>query len=226
MRLIETENIQDWSDVTAEMIAAPLAKALKLNNRAVMLLSGGSSPALYLKKLASYPLDWKNVILSLVDERFIMPAGEQTNEYFLRKYFLEQGAEACRFVPLLIDVDCQKNIEKLNRNLLLNDLTYNIVVLGMGEDGHTASLFPETDTLDEGIFDPVNLYSMQTAPVAPHERISINLCALEQAEQIIIAFQGDKKKQIFEQAQQKVDKKYPISFVFRKFSEKITVICS
>lgn len=225
-RILLLENLSQWADTVAEMIAVYLIKDLKQQQAATLLLSGGRSPQLYLQKLSHYPLAWDDVTVSLVDERFVPHDPTVSNAAFITENLLQKAAEKARFIPLLMDTDYQKNIDKLNRHLELNDLSYSIVVLGMGDDGHTASLFPQSEHLDEGLYDPVNLYSMQTAPTEPIKRISLNLYALEQAKHIIIAFEGKKKKEIFDMACQKLSKQYPISFVLKNFASKITVICT
>ena len=116
-----------------------------------------------------------------------------------------------------------KNIELLNRNLILSDLTYSVIVLGMGADGHCASLFPHSPALDEGLFDPVNLYSHQIAPTFPENRISMNLCAFEQARHIFIPISGFDKLKTFQQAMNKPTKSMPISFILSSFKDKISI---
>lgn len=223
MQYFEYETIKDWSSEVAEHIALALAADVKKYGKASLALSGGSSPKPFLEKLALYRLPWENIYVTLVDERFVTPEEEGSNEKFIREFFLEHCAGAVQFLPLYRDPDIQKNINILNQNMIMNDLHYSVVVLGMGEDGHTASLFPNSDNLDEGLFDPVNMYSVQTAPVEPKTRISMNLCAIGEARKIFIPINGESKKKTLEKAMQGINKELPISFVLENFSDKITI---
>ena len=219
----EYDTANEWSSEVAEHIAIALVADIKKYGKASLALSGGNSPKPFLEKLALYRLPWDKVFVTLVDERFVPADDPSSNEKLIREFFLENCTGAVQFLPLYRDPDIQKNINLLNQNMILNDLHYSVVVLGMGEDGHTASLFPNSDNLDEGLFDPVNMYSIQEAPVEPKTRISMNLCAIGEARKIFIPLNGTSKKKVFEKASQGITKNLPISFVLENFKEKITI---
>ena len=192
-KYFEYDGISEWSSEIAEHIAIALASDIKKYGKASLALSGGRSPKSFLEKLALYRLPWEKVYVTLVDERHVDPEDNDSNEKLIREHFLECGAGAAQFIPLYRDPDIQKNINIINQNMILNDLHYSVIVLGMGEDGHTASLFPNSENLDEGLFDPVNMYSHQEAPSHPEDRISMNLCALSESRKLFIAITGETK---------------------------------
>ena len=222
-KYFEYDGINEWSSEISEHIAIALASDIRKYGKASLALSGGSSPKPYLEKLASYRLPWNKIFISLTDERHVPHDDPDSNEAFIREYFLEKGAGAAKFLPLYRDNDIQKNLNIINQNMVLNDLHYSVIVLGMGADGHTASLFPESYNLDEGLFDPVNIYSHQEAPSHPTDRISMNMSALTESRKIFITISGQEKKEVMLNAMKGVNKNLPISFVLASFSDKITI---
>ncbi|MEM6603522.1 MAG: 6-phosphogluconolactonase [Pseudomonadota bacterium] len=213
----------EWADEVAEHIAIALASDIRKYGRASVALSGGNSPKVFLEKLASYRLAWENVVITLVDERHVPHDHEASNERLIREFFLEKGAGATKFIPLYRDAEIVQNVAILNQNMILNDIHYSVIVLGMGEDGHIASLFPMSDNIDVGLFDPINLYSHQIAPDFPEDRITMNLCAFAECKKIFIPILGEKKAILMERAREHIDRDLPISFVLSTYGDKVTI---
>ena len=223
MQKFKFDTIQNWSEGLAEQVAMILASDVKKYGFATIAVSGGKSPLPFFEKLSDYRLPWDKITFSLVDERHVPATHPQSNAYFICHSLLVGQAGASNFIPLYCDPDIRKNINILNNDMILGDIIYSVLILGMGEDGHTASLFPLSPNLDEGLFDPVNNYSYQIAPDFPHQRISMNLSHIIKARHIFIAVTGEKKMNILKQATLELNKNLPISFILSSARDKISI---
>jgi 6-phosphogluconolactonase len=179
----------------AKDIAAQLARAVTARGQASLLVSGGHSPARLFERLRTQALDWSQVSIALVDERWVEPTDPESNERLLRETLLRDGAAAARFFGLKNpapspDLGAGPAWNALARIPRPSDIT----VLGMGDDGHTASLFPGSPNLKSAL-DPeasegcIGMWS----PSAPHARLSLNLRALLDSRRILIFLVGEAK---------------------------------
>src|SRR5690606_35824294 len=138
----------------AEKIIADLEAAIAERGRASMAVSGGSTPKSLFSRLASSELDWNKVVITLVDERWLPPSHEDANAKLARDFLLQDKASAAAFVPMKTEhedpFDAEAEVQERLRQL---PLPFDVVILGMGGDGHTASFFPGADTLARAI-DP------------------------------------------------------------------------
>lgn len=224
MKIFDYNDIHSCADDLCEQVVINLTADIKQNDRATLILSGGSTPKHYLEKLASYAIPWHKVTVSLADERCVEDTHLDSNELLVKNHFLEKGAGGAKFLPLYEGLSPLKTISHLNQSLDYNQLSYSSIILGMGDDGHFASIFPHSPGLDEALFDPVNLYSHQTAlHTACADRITMNLCAFNEAKKIFVVLTGENKREIFYKAQEKIDKLYPISFLLNSYAEKLSV---
>src|SRR5690606_26939011 len=126
--------------------------------------------------LSRYPLDWSLVTVTLVDERYVPATHSDSNERLVRKHLLQNRAAAAGFLSLAHPPEgIQANLLRANRQK--HRITMSI--LGMGDDGHTASLFPGAPQLARGLdLEREERYLHLSPPKAPHERISMSLSAL------------------------------------------------
>lgn len=188
--------------------AAVVAEALSRrlgdgSGRARFMATGGSTPVACYEALSDWPLDWSRVDVALTDDRFVPPSSRDSNEGLVRKHLLRGPAAAASFTPLWSDAaspeDAAARAEPSIRALLPMDA----VVLGVGEDGHIASLFPHSPELAEGL-DPrsprlvIGVPKAGLPPWAP--RISLTLAALLNARLIVVLIAGEAKKQAVEAA--------------------------
>ncbi|KZE30306.1 6-phosphogluconolactonase [Crenobacter luteus] len=206
---IECKNGDEHVARLAEAIVAGLSQALAEKGRARLAVSGGKSPVPLFKTLAEADLDWSRVTVTLVDERFVPADHPDSNERLVREHLLVGRAAAATFAGLVADPgDLAASVAAANRAYQPID----VVVLGMGEDGHTASLFPAAPELAAGL-DPANpnAYLAVTPPAAPHARVSLTLVALLSAGRLILAIAGETKKQVFEAASANLSAALPIS---------------
>lgn len=180
-------------------IASELGRAIKARGRAGLLVSGGHSPAGLFERLRGQALDWGRVSIALVDERWVEPTESGSNERMVRESFLRDGAAAAHFQGLKNPAPSPESgaasawsaAAYLRRPV-------DVTVLGMGDDGHTASLFPHSPNL-AGALDPTapQGYVGMWSPTAPHARLSLNLRALLDTRRILIFLLGEAKLRTF-----------------------------
>jgi 6-phosphogluconolactonase len=179
----------------ASEIAAGLAGAIMVRGRAGLLVSGGHSPAVLFEQLRTQVLAWSQVSIALVDERWVEPTDPTSNERFVREALLHDRAAAARFFGL----KNRAQSPDLGAAAAWSELTHiprptDITVLGMGDDGHIASLFPGSPNVKNALDleAPEGCISMWS-PSVPHARLSLNLRALLNSRCIYIFFQGEAK---------------------------------
>jgi len=179
----------------ARDIAAELGHAITARGQAGLLVSGGHSPAGLFGQLRGQPLDWTRVTIALVDERWVEPSDPGSNERFVREALLRDGAAAARFVGLKNPAPSPD----LGAAGAWNASAYvprpvDVTVLGMGDDGHTASLFPGSPNLKSALdLETPEGYVGMWSPSAPHPRLSLNLRALLHSRRIFIFLLGEAK---------------------------------
>ncbi|MBB3103930.1 6-phosphogluconolactonase [Azomonas macrocytogenes] len=186
----------------ADDVAGTLSAAIEASGVASLLVSGGRSPIAFFEALSSRPLDWSHVQIGLVDERRVPVDQADSNEALVRQYLLRNQAAAATFVGLYREAPTHEEAARLSGQSI-NELRrpIDVVVLGMGEDGHTASLFPGNPGLAAAL-DSQCLDSCvpMRAPVAPYERISLSYPVLASARRRYLAIQGSAKLETLRQA--------------------------
>lgn len=209
------DNAQACADALAADIRFMLEKTLIEKNHAVLAVSGGRSPVLLFQKLSIQDIAWENIHIILVDERYIEPDHDDSNEHLVRTHLLKNQAAKARFTGLAYQTDTLKNdVQQANAQLPDPD----IAILGMGEDGHIASLFPYAPQLPSALKTGPNepRYTRISPPNAPYERISMTLAALHRADCLILEIAGPGRRHIFESASLRVSADAPISHVLTK----------
>jgi 6-phosphogluconolactonase len=188
---------------------------LKLG-KAKILLSGGSTPTGLYRKLSSTQLDWSKVIVGLVDERFVKNSSDFSNEKLVKTCFLINEAKNATFIPMIFSADNEA------LNLLMTNESYTIfndasvIILGMGEDGHTASLFPNDSDSNKAMDSEQNIF-FTNSPSNPTRRITCTPKLLLSSKNIFLMLTGENKKEVLFSA---AKNKLPISH----FIESITAI--
>ncbi len=191
--MITARNIFATRDELAEGlardVAAALAAILTRKGQAVLAVSGGTTPALFFAHLSQAGIDWARVTVTLVDERQVSEESPRSNASLLRKTLLVNAAASARFVPLF-----RNQVEAAA-------LPLDVVVLGMGADGHTASFFPGGDTLAEAI-DPHTEKSLiaLSAPGSGEARLTFTLPKLLAAPTLCLHIEGEEKLRVLEEA--------------------------
>ena len=147
-------------------------------------------------------LDWSRVWVTLADERWVETTSEDSNERFVREKLLVGAATAAHFVGLKNPAPTpEAGADWASRALTRVPHPFDVVLLGMGPDGHTASLFPGSLALARGL-DPAAPPTCiaVNALVAPHARVSMNLAALLDSRRIVVHIEGDEKWAVYQRA--------------------------
>ena len=183
-------------------IAAQLERAITLRGLASLVVSGGRTPAKLFEQLRTQPLDWSRVCVALADERWVEPSDANSNEKLVRDTLLRDKAAAARFAglknaapsPDLGAVSAWETFARVPR-------PFDMTLLGMGDDGHTASLFPGSPNLRSALNPAAAAGCVgMWAPDAPQPRLSLNLSALLDSRRIAILISGEAKWRTFEAA--------------------------
>lgn len=198
----ESDDAERWVTSAADGIANALVETLARQPRARLLLSGGKTPAPVYERLANAGLEWSHVDVGLVDERWLAPDDADSNTRFLREHLLRDRAAAAHFEPFAQAGDTLEDAVQA-ANLDAN-APADIVVLGMGEDGHTASLFPGMHGLAQALasthsYVAVNANGCPGAGPWPH-RISLTPAGLAPASTRLLLIRGDSKRALLQRA--------------------------
>lgn len=218
-------------DALAEALAIEVAEALRTEiadgGAATLAVSGGSTPKKFFHALSKQELDWEAVTVTLVDERWVPDTEERSNARLVAEHLLWNEAASAQFVPLYADAaspegalpEVQQRIADLSGPL-------TVAILGLGEDGHTASFFPGGDRLEDAI-DPTGaaLVLPMRAPAAVEPRITLTLPVLLAAKKLVLHLEGEKKKAVLKDALGGDDAGYmPIRAVIEHAREPLEVI--
>ncbi|MBL4906152.1 MAG: 6-phosphogluconolactonase [Sneathiella sp.] len=181
-------------------IADLLANAIDEKNAATLVLSGGNTPKGMLDRLSQYDVAWDRVTVLLADERWVTPDSERSNEKMIRECFLKNAARSAHFQGMQVAHLGAYNVpDYLEDKLEFLDHPADVLVLGMGEDGHTASLFPCAENIEELLSNDNQLKTVVVEPkTAPDLRISLSFPVLKRSDNIFVHFTGDLKKEIFQ----------------------------
>lgn len=185
----------------AELIKESLTNDIKKQGHASLLVSGGSTPKALFERLSAMELDWQHVTISLVDERFVADDHPDQNGRMLRSALLQNHASKARFLPLVLDSeDAENNLQLVKAEVQKLPRPLSVVILGMGGDGHTASLFPDAPELDEAMDLKTEAEVMITHPQqAPYERITFTRKALLNSSTLLLHCYGMEKKRILDE---------------------------
>jgi 6-phosphogluconolactonase len=183
--------------------------------KAKILLSGGSTPSGLYRKLSSTQLDWSKVIVGLVDERFVKNSSDFSNEKLVKTCFLINEAKNATFIPMIFSADNEAlNLLRTNESYtIFNDAS--VIILGMGEDGHTASLFPNDSDSTRAMDSEQNIF-FTNSPSNPTRRITCTPKLLLSSKNIFLMLTGENKKEVLFSA---AKNKLPISHFIGSITE-------
>ncbi len=201
---------QEASAAAAAQIAKLLTRRLDQQNDASLVVSGGTTPIDCFAVLASTPLDWKRVQVLLSDERWVAADHDDSNESLVRQHLLTGQAAAAQLQPVYDpettpDERCAALQDPLPR------LPFAAALIGMGADGHFASLFPDAANLQLGLdVDSGRLYIPVATSASPHPRVSMTLAGISRSDEVVLLIFGDEKLDVYNKAKQKRNG-YPVS---------------
>lgn len=192
--------------VMTQEITAILLDAIDQRGHATMAVSGGSTPVTLFQSLATVDIPWSKVEITLVDERWVDEQDKASNAWLVREHLLQGHAVEATFVSLKTqDVDPFKAVdavdERLRSTILSRHSVFDVVVLGMGDDGHTASYFKGAAGLREALSPFTDLLCSAIRPeTAPHERMTLTLNTVLSAHRLMLHFLGAKKWEVLQTA--------------------------
>ncbi|MBU3002534.1 6-phosphogluconolactonase [Paraglaciecola arctica] len=177
-----------------------LRDGIEENGRASLVVSGGRTPAELFGALSKAHLEWDKVDVSLADERWVDNTDDASNEKMLRTKLLINNAANANFVPLkTYHGNAEDAVSTCTENLQKMHTPFDVLILGMGEDGHTASLFPCSEQIAEGLDLESGKAFIAVQPAsAPNQRMSLTLPALLNSNQIFLHLTGESKKAVLD----------------------------
>ena len=199
-------------DNLSQSIAASLSASINLNGYASFVVCGGSSPLPLYDNLSNKDLDWSKVSIFLGDDRVVPSDHQDSNNYLIRLHLLKNNASSASFYPLN---DSKITIKDIRR-------PFDVVLVGLGNDGHFASLFPaqlNNALAFDAYASPSIIVSDQDLGSPSHKRISMNLSMLIDAKRCILLVPNSDKRKIVERAYK--DNLLPLHFLLTQERTKI-----
>jgi 6-phosphogluconolactonase len=192
----------DLDNALANNVAELLSNALSHKGKASLAVSGGSTPKGFFSALSKKDLDWNNVTITLADERWVEFESDASNTRLVHENLLKNNASAATFFHLKKDSEFNSEIlVQLNIDAKKQLLPLDVLILGMGEDGHTASLFPCSEQISTALSLDNSDALMKVVPqTAPHDRITFTYAHLVQSKNVILHVCGEGKKVVLEKA--------------------------
>jgi 6-phosphogluconolactonase len=183
-------NREALAKTLAEDVARKLSSAITHRGTALLAVSGGTTPSLFFEHLSRQPITWEKVIVTLVDERQVSEDSPRSNARLVRERLLINNAKAARFVPLY-------------ENPKVKDLPdFDACILGMGNDGHTASFFPGGDTLSEALnLRTATAVIEMRAPGAGEPRLTFTLPRIVASRFVALHIEGEEKHSVLARAE-------------------------
>ncbi len=213
-------DIDSLSQAVANIAATALQSTLNHQAQATLVVPGGSTPRHYLPALAKCELPWDRITVTLSDERWVDVDDEQSNERLVKQHLMNHLSEKTRFIGLKTQhTDPSAAIETLHQRLIGLPLPPSLTLLGLGEDGHIASLFPgmNPDSLTTHHCIAV------APPIAPSPRISLSLPLLSQSKQIALVVTGQSKRRLLDRLTEPPDPGLPVVWLLQRIQTSVTV---
>lgn len=186
----------------ADVVAGRLAEAIAERGEALLAVSGGTTPANFFAALSEQPVEWEKVVVTLIDERFVPMASPRSNAALVRANLLRNKAANARFVPLYHEAESIEAAANMaDANLRRLSWPLDVAVLGMGNDGHTASFFPDAGNLAELLNPAAENFVMPVhAQSAGEPRLSLSMARIVEARFLALHIEGAEKRESFDGA--------------------------
>ena len=186
----------------AEQVAQLLENAINEKGKASLAVSGGSTPKGFFQALSKHDITWEKVTITLADERWVDETSDASNTRLVKENLLQNKASKAQFFALKVaDSPTSEVLAQLKTQAEQTILPLDVLILGMGEDGHTASLFPCSEQIAQAIsLENNDVFMAVTPTTAPHQRITFTLASLLQSKQIFLHLCGENKQQVLQQA--------------------------
>jgi 6-phosphogluconolactonase len=186
----------------SDRIQELLSEAIRCRGGASLIVSGGMTPVALFEALSGIDMAWEKILISLADERWVDPGNPASNEHLVRTHLLKNKAAIAGFIGLKTpahmakegEAACEERIRRI-------PAPFDLLILGMGDDGHTASLFPGATALPRALDMTSERICMAVSPPAvPHDRMTLTLPALLNSRHIFVHILGEKKRQVYKKA--------------------------
>lgn len=210
-------------------ISSSLQEDILKSGAASLLVSGGSTPVPMFELLSQQDIEWDKVFISLVDERWVPNDHQDQNGSMVLSNLIQNKAKSAHFVPLVHDSENEvKNLAMARVAVTELPRPFSVVVLGMGNDGHTASLFPDAPELIGGMDLSSNEDLISTHPKsAPHSRITFTRKSLLDANCLMLHIHGMEKHRVLEAAKRESQfSNYPITGFIHQVKSELKIYWS
>jgi 6-phosphogluconolactonase len=162
-------------------------------------VSGGSSPRPFLQTLSTQSFDWPRIAVTLVDDRWVPETDSASNSQLVHATLLQNAAKNATFWPLVDTAqDLHSHVAALNADPRFASVP-DVAILGMGEDGHTASIFADAPEWDYAITTTERFVAVHPGS-APHARVSWSLSALKEVKHLFLLIAGPRKMDVLNAA--------------------------
>ncbi len=210
MKIYNFDNKQQLAHEMAGTIAANLSFDIIKRGYASLVVSGGSTPKPFFDALAERNLDWRKIHITLADERWVASDDKDSNEKLVRESF----PKAANIISLYNGKNTPQEGIADAEKALAKIMPFSVVILGMGEDGHMASLFPNHPSFQEGIIAAKgNVIAVDNSPKPPSQRITLTLPAILNCGRLCLHITGKAKLDLLKSA---AVAKLPIGYVLEK----------
>jgi 6-phosphogluconolactonase len=211
------------AEALAENVAGKLSRAIERKGSGFLAVSGGTTPAAFLRALSAKSVDWGKVTVTLVDERFVPQTSPRSNAALVRSTLMQGKAASARFVGLFREAaTVEDTAGEASKELSRLPWPLDVAILGMGTDGHTASFFPDAAKLDALLSPSETAYVLPVhAESAGEPRLTLPLARIVSAGEIVVHIEGAEKKAALEAALETSDR--PISAVFRQAGKPVHI---
>jgi len=197
----EFEQRQLLDEALADKVATLLTAALESKGKASIAVSGGSTPIGFFQALSKKKLAWQAITITLADERWVDIDSSDSNTKLVHEYLMQNEAVKAKFFHLKQgEILSDETLTDLNLAANQQILPLDVLILGMGEDGHTASLFPCSNEITQCLAKDSQALLKVTPKTAPHQRISFSFAALAQSKNTFLHISGISKKQVLAKA--------------------------
>ncbi|MDE1159678.1 MAG: 6-phosphogluconolactonase [Neorhizobium sp.] len=219
-------NAASLSAALADEVSSKLSAAIAARGAASIAVSGGSTPKAFFEVLSGKDIDWSKVTVTLVDERFVAADNPRSNHLLVATHLLKDKASAATFIPLYYDRPSieEAAVAATEKTASIGN-PFDVAILGMGGDGHTASFFPHGDNLARALdlSGPRGILTM-VADGAGEERLTFSFSSLSDARFLVLHIEGQGKKDVLEAAKAGGDEaEMPIRAVINRAASPLEI---
>ncbi|MEM8591100.1 MAG: 6-phosphogluconolactonase [Pseudomonadota bacterium] len=199
----------------ANRLAGDLKRCLLQHPWASFVVPGGTTPGPIFDSLSAAALEWDRVHVFLSDERWVPESSERSNTRLIRERLLTGRAADAQYLPLYTETETPEEGIPALEEALTEELPVSVLLLGMGADMHTASIFPGADKLTEALDPKAPILVPMRAPGAPEPRVTLSARVLAGAMTTHVVITGAEKRDALERAASLTPQEAPIASVLR-----------